>query len=314
MNLFRRSTYGITDRPGQPAPGRRRLARSETFTAYGFLMPALVLFVVIELIAIPYNIYMGFQKWNGFRPPVYVGLENYEILFQDGLFWNAAKNNLIFVIASLAIMLTLSLFLALILDSGIPGAGLFRGLLFLPVITPSIVVGLAWTRVLSAQNGLLNQILDAIGLGALRSNWLGNPDLALASVIGVFIWRWIGYGVILFGAALLDIPDDLKDAPAVDGATTFQTVRYIIIPMVRPIILIVAIWYAILSIRVFALVFILTNGGPFDASEVLNTYLYKQVFTYFDLGLGAAMANLILLVLIVIAFARNRFTQRFSLD
>lgn len=296
------------------APTKKRLLRAEMLTAYGFLLPALTLFVVIELFAIPYNIYMGFQKWNGFRAPEFVGLENYQILFADDLFWNAAKNNLIFIAASLTIMLGLSLFLALILDSGIPFAGLFRGLLFLPVITPSIVVGLAWTRVFSAQNGLLNQILDAVGLGALKSNWLGNPDLALASVIAVFIWRWIGYGVILFGAALLDIPEDLKDAPATDGATTFQTVCYVIIPMVRPIILIVAIWYAILSIRVFALVFILTNGGPFDASEVLNTYLYKQVFTYFDLGLGSAMANLILLVLIVIAFARNRFTKRFSLD
>src|SRR5690606_15636578 len=143
-----------------------------------------------------------------------------------------------------------ALFLAMIFGSVIAGAGIFRVLLLLPVITPSIVVGLAWTRVLSTQNGLLNQLLEGVGLGMLKSNWLGNPDLALGSVILVFMWRWLGYGVILFGAALLDIPEDLKDAPATDGATTLQTVRYIIVPLLRPIILIVAIWYGILGIRV----------------------------------------------------------------
>ena len=290
------------------------LGRSESLTAAGFMLPALGMFLLIEVFAIPYNIYLGFHEWNGFRPPEWVGLSNYEVLFNDPLFWNAAKNNLIFIGASLTIMLGLALFLALILDSGIPGAGVFRALLFLPVITPSIVVGLAWTRVLSTQNGLLNQTLETFGLGMMKSNWLGNPDLALGSVILVFMWRWLGYGVILFGAALLDIPEDLKDAPATDGATTLQTVRYIIIPLLRPIILIVAIWYGILGIRVFALVFILTNGGPFNATEVMSTYLYKQVFTYFDLGLGSAMSNLILLLLIVIAFARNQFNKRFSLD
>lgn len=299
-------------KPADDAP--KSLSRQEAFAGFTFLIPALTLFLVIEVFAIPYNIYMGFHEWNGFRPPEWVGLENYQILFDDPLFWNAVINNGFFIFASLTIMMGLALFLALILDSGIPGAAIFRALLFLPVITPSIVVGLAWSRVLSAQNGLLNQILESIGLGALRSNWLGDSDLALASVIAVFIWRWIGYGVILFGAALLDIPEDLKDAPATDGATTFQTVRYIIIPVIRPIILIVGIWYAILSIRVFALVYILTDGGPFNASEVLNTYLYRQVFTYFDIGLGSAMANLILLVLIVIAFVRNRFNKKFSLD
>ena len=291
----------------------RRL-KPETFTGFVFLVPALAMFLIIEVFAIPYNIYMGFHEWNGFRPPEWVGLNNYRILFDDQLFWNAVLNNVFFVIGSLTIMMGLALFIAIILDSGIPGAGIFRGMIFLPVITPAIVVGLAWTRVLSVQNGLLNQTLETVGLGALTSDWLGNPSLALPSVIAVFIWRWVGYGVILFGAALLDIDEDLKDAASIDGANTFETVRYIVIPLLRPIILIMGIWYTILSIRVFALVFILTNGGPFDASEVVNTYLYKQVFTYFDIGLGSAMANLVLLTLIVIVVVRSQFNKRFSLD
>lgn len=305
FNRFRAKSKRGVDKP---------FISTEALTGIAFVIPALALFLTIEVFAIPYNLYMGFHEWNGFRPPEWVGLNNYKILFEDPLFWNAATNNLIFIAASLIIMMGLSLFISIILDSGIPGAGIFRGLVFLPVITPSIVVGLAWSRVLSAQNGLLNQTLDLVGLGALKSDWLGNPSLVLGSVIAVFIWRWVGYGVILFGAALLDIDDDLKDAAAIDGANTFQTVLYIVLPLLRPIILIMGIWYTILSIRVFALVFILTNGGPFNASEVINTYLYKQVFTYFDIGLGSAMANLVLLLLIVIAVVRSQVNKRLSLD
>jgi raffinose/stachyose/melibiose transport system permease protein len=288
--------------------------KPETYAGLAFVAPALILFLVIEVFAIPYNFYMGFQEWNGFRPPVWVGLDNYKYLFDDPLFVHAVTNNLYFALGSLTIMMGLALFIAIILDSGIPFAGLFRGMVFLPVITPAVVVGLAWTRVLSVQNGLLNQTLDFIGLGALKSDWLGNPSLALYSVIAVFIWRWVGYGVILFGAALLDIDEDLKDAAAIDGANTFQTVRYIVLPLLRPIILIMAIWYFILSIRVFTLVFILTNGGPYDASEVINTYLYKTVFQYNDIGLGSAMANLVMLSLILIGVVRAYFNRRFSLD
>ncbi|GAB5491702.1 MAG: sugar ABC transporter permease [Phototrophicaceae bacterium] len=305
FNRFKTKSKRGVDKP---------LITSETLTGIAFVLPALALFLMIEVFAIPYNLYMGFHEWNGFRPPEWVGLNNYVVLFEDPLFWNAASNNLIFMVASLVIMMGLSLFIAIILDSGIPGAGIFRGLVFLPVITPTIVVGLAWSRVLSAQNGLLNQALELVGLGALQSDWLGNPSLALGSVIAVFIWRWVGYGVILFGAGLLDIDEDLKDAAALDGANTFQTVLYIVLPLLRPIILIMGIWYTILSIRVFALVFILTNGGPFNASEVINTYLYKQVFTYFDIGLGSAMANLVLLLLIVIAVVRSQVNKRFSID
>lgn len=291
-----------------------RRIKPETFAAFSFLAPALILFLVIEVFAIPYNFYMGFQEWNGFRTPEWVGLENYKYLFDDPMFWKAVTNNLFFALASLTIMMGLALFIAIILDSGIPFAGLFRGMVFLPVITPAVVVGLAWTRVLSVQNGLLNQTLETVGLGSLASDWLGDPSLALPSVIAVFIWRWVGYGVILFGAALLDIDEDLKDAAAIDGANTFQTVRYIVLPLLRPIILIMAIWYFILSIRVFTLVFILTNGGPYNASEVINTYLYKAVFTYSDIGLGSAMANLVMLSLILIAIVRAYFNRRFSLD
>ncbi|NJL92491.1 MAG: sugar ABC transporter permease [Anaerolineae bacterium] len=277
-------------------------------TGMGFVAPALALFLIIEVFAIPYNLYISAHLWDGFGEMEYVGTENYTYLFEDPLFWDALEHNGWFIGVSLAITVTLAFFLAVVLDSGIPGGGLFRIMLFLPVITPSIVVGLAWARIYSAQGGLLNRTLELFSLDALTRNWLGDPDLALYSVLAVFVWRWLGYGVILFNAALMDIPQDMRDAPAVDGATAWQSLRYVIIPLLRPVIVIVSIWYILLGFRVFALVYLLTDGGPFGATEVVNTYMYDQVFTFFDLGLGSTISSLLLVALLVVAIMRNRLT------
>ena len=295
-------------RPAEKAStGSREGRLRHWLTAYGFLLPALLLFVFFEFFSLLYNVYMGFHDWSGFGDPRYVGLDNYKYLANDELFWEALQHNVIFMIVALGVMVVLSLFIALLLDSGMPGAGIFRGLMFLPVIVPTVVVGLAWTRVYSTQGGLLNQSLGALGLDSWQNNWLGNPDLALPAVLVVWVWRHLGYGVVMFSAGLLSIPDDLKEAAALDGASQRQTVIHIIVPLMRPVIFIVALWFTIYAFKVFTLVFIMTGGGPYGATEVLNTYLYENVFRYFDLGLGSAIANIGILILIVFAAIRGLF-------
>lgn len=274
-------------------------------TAYTFLLPALLLFVFFELYSLLYNVYIGFHNWNGFGDPEYVGLDNYKFLTEDELFWDALKHNVIFMIVALGVMAVLSLFIALVLDSGMPGAGLFRALMFLPVITPTVVVGLAWTRVFSTQGGLLNHSLELIGLASWKQDWLGNPDTALTAVLVVWVWRHMGYGVVMFSAGLMGIPDDLKEAAALDGASQRQSVMYIIVPLLRPIILIVSLLFTIYAFKVFTLIFIMTGGGPYGATEVLNTYMYENVFRYFDLGLGSSIANIGILILIAFAVIRG---------
>jgi len=281
---------------------------SSWLTAYAFLLPALALFVFFELYSLLYNFYIGFHDWNGFGEPEYVGLENYRYLAEDELFREALGHNVIFMIVALGVMAVFSLFLALVLDSGMPGAAMFRALFFLPVIIPTVVTGLAWTRVYSTQGGLLNQWLETFGLSSWQQDWLGNPDTALPAILVVWVWRHLGYGVVMFSAGLLGIPDDLKDAAALDGASQRQIVTYIIIPLLRPIVFIVALLFTIYAFKVFTLIFIMTGGGPYGATEVINTYLYDNVFTYYDLGLGSAIANISILVLIVFAAIRGFFT------
>ena len=275
-------------------------------TAYTFLTPALLLFTLFELFSLVYNVYMGFFEWNGFKTPVFVGLENYDYLIHDDLFLNAIGHNLVFVLVALLVMTSVAVVLALLLDSGMPGAAIFRGLFFLPVIIPTVVVGLAWTRVYSVQGGLLNQLLAMIGLSGWQQDWLGNPQTALPAVLVVWVWRHLGYGVIMFSAGLLGITEDIKEAAALDGAGPWQTARYVIIPLLRPIIVIVALLYTIFAFKVFTLIFIMTGGGPYNATEVMNTYMYNNVFSYYDLGLGSAIANFGIVILIVLAFVRSR--------
>lgn len=281
-------------------------------TAYTFLLPALSLFIFFELFSLIYNLYVGFHSWSGFGDPKFVGFDNYISLSDDSMFWKAFWNNMIFMAVALFIMTPLSLFIAIILDSEIPGASFFRALLFLPVIIPTIVVGLVWTRIFSSQSGLLNQGLEAIGLVSLQHDWLGDPNTALGAVLVVWVWRHLGYGVVMFSAALLSIPNDLKDAAVLDGATPSQTVMQVILPLVRPVVLIVGIWFAILAFKVFALVYIMTNGGPFHATEVMNTYMYKRVFLFFKIGVGSAITNIVLLVLLGLAVLRGRFNSTYE--
>lgn len=274
-------------------------------TAYGFLLPALLMFAFFELFSLGYNVFMGFHLWNGFGEMEYIGLENYRYLLHDELFLQAFKHNIIFMVVALGVMTPLSLFIALVLDSGMPGAGLFRGLLFLPVIIPTVVVGLVWTRVYSTQGGLLNQFLDIFGLSSWQQDWLGQPNTALAAVLVVWVWRHLGYGIVMFSSGLLGIPDDLKEAAALDGANQRQTVTRIIVPLMRPIILIVAMLFTIYAFKVFTLIFIMTGGGPYGATEVMNTYMYDNVFRYYDLGLGSAIANISIIILIAFGIFRN---------
>jgi len=275
-------------------------------TAFGFLLPALTIFIFFELFSIVYNVYMGFHSWTGFDQPRFVGLANYVDIFTDKLFRGALAHNLIFMVVALVIMTVFGLFLAIVLDSGMPGAGIFRGLIFVPVIIPTVVVGLVWTRIFSSQGGLLNQFLELFNLVNLQQDWLGNPKTALSSVLIVWVWRHLGYSVIMFGAGLLSIPDDLKDAAALDGASPSQTVSKIIIPLLRSVIMIVAILYAIFAFKVFTLVFIMTGGGPYNATEVINTYMYERVFRFFEMGIGSSITNFVILILLAFAAIRGR--------
>lgn len=285
----------------------RKNKLSKNITGYSYLLPALLLFVLIELFPIIYNIYISFYKWSGFGTPELIGFNNYINIFTNDIFIKVLLNSGIFVLVALGVMLPFSFIVALFLDSGIPGAGIFRGLFFIPTITPIVVTALVWKRVYSPQGGLLNQFLEIIRLSFLQNDWLGNPDTALTAILVVWVWRFFGYGVIMFYAGLIGIPDDIKNAAKLDGASSFKVVIYIIMPLMKSIIFIVAILHTIWALKVFTLIFVMTQGGPNHATEVLNLYMYNTVFRYHKLGEGSAVTTIILVILLFISILRNRF-------
>lgn len=284
------------------ATRRRRYA-----TGFAFLAPAILLFGFFELFSLGYNFYISFHEWRGFGDPTFIGLRNYTDLASDPRFLGAVWNNVIFIGVALGIMTGLSLLFAIILDSGIPGAAFFRALLFLPVVIPMVVVSLVWARVYAARGGLLNQGLEFVGLGHLSHDWLGDPNTALPAILVVWVWRHMGYGAVLFGAGLIGIPEEIKDAATLDGAGPWQTVRYVILPLLKPIIFVVSILYIIFALKVFTLVFLMTGGGPYHATEVMNTYLYTRVFRYFELGIGSAVTMVAIVFVVIFSILRRRF-------
>lgn len=276
-----------------------------------FIGPAFVLYIALILYSVIFNIYLSFHKWSGFGNPKFVLFNNYIKLFKDDLFWRSLAHNFVIMICALTIMLIISLILAIIIDMGFHGSGLSKNVFFLPVVVSIVVIGLVWARILEPSNGPLNLALSSLGLGSLTQKWLGDPNIALGSVIGVWIWRHMGYGMILLLAGLQNIPKSIIEAAKIDGANAWEVITKVTIPMLRPIILTVMLWSVILSFKIFPLIHILTGGGPYHSTEVLNTYMYRVAFQNYNFGYASTIAT-ILLIIMIISSVINRKVNQFN--
>lgn len=279
-----------TLQPHAPPATRRR----DTRAALLFMLPAAA-FVGFVFI---YPIFAVVR--TSFLDPFtdeFAGLANYRALFNDPIFHAAVVNNLkLFVV--LPILVVTSLVIAQILHDQIRGWRIYRAIIFMPYVVPVVVAALVFGQILQSR-GLVNSILEAVGLGALAQNWLGDPDTAIWSVAGVVQWRELAFGVILFLARMTQIPLDLYDAARVDGANWFQRLRHVTVPQMATIIAFYAgiIVVALLN-WVFNYVFVLTKGGPGTSTYVMEYYIYSRAFIYGDFGNAAALSTLMLVVIL----------------
>jgi ABC-type sugar transport system permease subunit len=236
----------------------------------------------------------------------FIGLRNYRQLFEDPLFWVSIKNNLTLMLA-VPVLLLLSVTIAYLLYQQIPGWRVYRAFIFLPYVLPIIVVGIVFNYIFT-KNGFLNTGLRTIGLGALAPDWLGDPKVAIFSVLLVIIWKQLGFGVVLFLARLLAIDRTLFEAARVDGASGFQVFRYIAIPMLIPIIEFYLVWNVLTELAfVFAYVYSVTGGGPVDASYVLELYVYRVGFRDHLMGAASAAAGVLIFVIFLLIVLQLRF-------
>ncbi|HEY8476457.1 MAG TPA: sugar ABC transporter permease [Chloroflexota bacterium] len=258
---------------------RRRVA--EHVWSYLFLLPmvALVgLFVVYPLVA---SVHITLYDWNGIgNPSRYVGLRNFARVLQDPLFWNAFKNTFLYTAVLVPVQLTLALALALVLNNpSLSGRTIYRAVFFAPVVTSAALVGVVMALLFSTVGNDLSALLMRLGLLQEPVDWLGDARFALPLVILVGIWHTLGYNLVYFLAALQSIPRELYEAARVDGAGALAQFRYVTVPMLRDVGVVILLLAILGSLQVFDLVLAMTGGGPFFASEVVSTYIYHYAFT-----------------------------------
>jgi raffinose/stachyose/melibiose transport system permease protein len=283
-------------------------ARSRGFWLY--LVPGLVLFTVVIFVPFVWNVYLSFTNYRGIKPPEWAGLDNWIKLVGDEKFWMSFQNSIAMIVAMVVVPTMLGLIIAAVLFDligkkfGGRVASFLRATYYLPQILPIAVAAVVIGWILRADNGALNQILEAIGLGALSHNWLGSPDTALLSIMVVMVWVQLGYPVVIFMAALQRVDPELYEAASLDGANWWQRFSSITIAIIRPEIFVVTLTCTIAALKVFGPVYTLTRGGPGTSTIVPSYYSYSEFFQSQQVGYGSTIATAltIIVVLLTIGF------------
>jgi ABC-type sugar transport system permease subunit len=304
----RRSARGGLDTP----PATRR---AQTRLGIALVLPAMILVVLFFLLPLGNAVYYAFVDFNGINPnPEFVGFANFIELFQDPNLWPALKNNAIWIIIGTVAPLVIGLALALLMWNVGRGGVFYRIAFFLPYALPAVAVGVVWSWIYDPMRGWLNQALGAVGLGFLRTGWLGNPDTALYAVLVTAIWMTSGFIFVILLAALRNVDTELVEASRLDGANTIQRLWYIILPQIMPVFLMVTTITLVGGFSVFDIIFVMTGGGPAGASEVLGTFAYSEAFQLNRISYGTTIALVIMLLAIPFAVWLNRLQRRLSLQ
>lgn len=263
--------------------------------AYGFMAPYLLLFVVFLLLPAAVGVYASFTKWGIVGQPKWVGLKNYNKLFNSELFLDSLGNTLYFVILAAIPLIVLGFLLALLVHQNLRGRNIARAIVFLPHVVSVAAVGIIFQWILERSSGLLNYYLGELGVRE-PINWLGEPESAMPAIAITTIWWTVNGNMIIYLAGLQDIPADLYEAARIDGAGRWQEVRYVTIPMLLPVNAFVIPLTVIACWRVFGQVFVMTRGGPQGATFTVAQFIYETAFTDFNMGLASA-AGVILMVI-----------------
>ncbi len=299
-----------------PSPRAHSRARRVRFGYWPFLIPGLIGYLLV--IAIPFfaNAGISFTRWPGIGDPQPIGLANYERLLGDSAFWSSIGNGVAMIVAMAIIPTILTLFLAAVLYDYIGSAfgprlaSFFRAGFYIPQIIPITVVGILWGWMLMPGGGVVNTVLRGLGLDALASNWLGSPQTALPSVMLVMVWFQIGYCLVMFMAGLGRTDPSLTEAASLDGANWGQRFRHVIVPQLKPEIYVVLLTTTITALKVFAPIFVLTQGGPGNATTVPSYLAWQNFFSRNDVGYGAAVSTVMTVLIIVLALVFQHAQSR----
>jgi multiple sugar transport system permease protein len=288
------------------APFKRR---DNTYIGYLFIAPSLLIILVFVVIPIVWSFLLSFQKWDILTPGKWTGLANYTKLFtRDADFWNAFKNTAVFAVIKVPVSIFLSLVVAVIMNRKFAGVNVFRTVFFLPVVVSTIAISVIWVWLYDRDYGLINFFLGLVGIQG--PDWLGNPDMALFSVIIVSIWKDVGYMMVIYLAGLQGISTEYYNAAKVDGASNWKLFWKITVPLIAPTTFFLAITNVIGSLQVFSLVFSMTDGGPLKATEVVAYLIWKVAFRQHAMGYASAQSFVLFAVIFALTLFQVRYMNR----
>jgi ABC-type sugar transport system permease subunit len=294
------------------------MSKDNSNRAYIYILPLLLMIVFIVLYPLLFNLLLSFYEWDGFRKDVFsrfAGFQNYTELAGDEYFWVSLRNTAYFELACSIFQVLFPLIFAVILYYGyFKQENLIKGVIYFPALVSPVVVGLVW-RFFFSFEGPINNLLRAIGLDFLAIEWLGNIYTPIWIIAFINIWQWTGFGIVLYYAGLASIDKELIEAARIDGASFFQYIYKIVIPLLRPIIILDLLLVFITGFRVFDLVYIVTRGGPIHQSELLTTLQYYYSFDSYGpnkMGIASVISVVLLFIVVVFSLVRITVNRRLS--
>ncbi|WP_122261363.1 carbohydrate ABC transporter permease [Ornithinimicrobium cerasi] len=310
----RATTDPSAGRASRPAGARGRDWRM-ALEIVGFTAPALLLFAVFVVWPILRAVQFSVYRWKGFGPLVdFVGLQNYVSVLTDDVFTGAVGHNLLIVVLSILVQLPLGLAIALLLNRRMRGQGVLRTIIFVPYVLSEVIAGVVWFQLLQPGRGVVETLLGTVGLEGPFQGFLGTPELAMPTLIVVLTWKYVGLAVLLFLAGLQGVPAELSEAAQIDGATWWQTQWRVTIPLLGPTIRMWAFLSMIGSLQLFDMVWILTGGGPANATTTMATFLVNEGTKRQNYGIAAAASVVLFVIALVMALLYQRFVLRRDTD
>lgn len=280
------------------------------FSAYAFMLPAAVIYLSVIVVPIFYSLYISLFKWNGVAEMEFVGLGNYLQLFtNDPVFLTALKNNLIWIVLTICITMTVALGFAVLLNKKFRGRTAFRAIFYFPCVIAPIVVAIIWRWIYNPTIGFVNEFFELLGIN-FKQAWISDPNVSLYAVFVASLWQGIGQPMILFLAGLQSVPEEVLEAATIDGAGSVKKFFLVTVPLMKETFVMVIATLIIAAMKVYDVVQGLTGGGPNNSTQMLATYMYSQTFQYNNVGMGTAVACVMVFMMLIVIVPYVQFTAK----
>ncbi|MCM3124230.1 MULTISPECIES: sugar ABC transporter permease [unclassified Mesobacillus] len=272
-----------------------------------YTLPALLLILALIYIPIVLSGYYGFMDWDGIGEMTFVGLDNYITLIQDKMFWTSTYHSFLLAIFSTASLL-LYLAISLVLASKIKGSDLLRKIYLIPMLLSSVAIAQLWMKIFDPTNGMANKLLEMFGVENTPI-WLADPEIALYAIFIPIIWQFAGFYILIYYAALKNVPDEIIEAAKIDGANSWQIAYKIKLPLISGVFKVTIMLAVVGSLKYFDLIYVMTGGGPNGASEVMASYMYKEAFKLNNFGYGSAIGFGLLVIALFMTWLISKLTK-----